>query len=241
MGDSRFSQDLEVTSSSKQATDRSESGGSLLVPILVANFLPAVGVLFFGWRIFDVVLIYWLENVVIGLFNLVKILSCRPDPDVLKPALAPSPHRPAHHASVPPGSRIGTAFLFMVHYGMFTFVHGAFLGILLKSPGEISSPAKMSLPDSLTPTVWLSVLAIAASHLYRLIAAFYLRGEYRRRTPRMQMGEPYGRVIVLHLAILASGFLIMRMQGQLVALLVLIAGKTCMEYRLARRARLRAA
>ncbi len=210
-------------------------GVSLLAPILFANLLPAVGVVFFQWRIFDVVFVYWLENAVIGFFNVVKILSCRPDPDVLNPPASTGGRSP-----VAPGSRVGTAFLFVVHYGMFTSIHGAFLGILFKEPGQVSSPAGLSLFDSLPPTVWLSVPAIMASHLYALAADFYLRGEYRRRTPRMQMGEPYGRVVVLHVAILASGLLIVRLQGQLVALLVLIAGKTWLEYRLARRARLKA-
>jgi hypothetical protein len=45
-----------------------------LVALVVANALPLAGVLFLGWTVFPLVLLYWLENVVVGAFNVAKLL-----------------------------------------------------------------------------------------------------------------------------------------------------------------------
>src|SRR6267142_42179 len=50
---------------------------SLLV-LLVANALPIVGVLVLGWTVFPLVLLYWLENVIVGGFNVAKLLLAQP-------------------------------------------------------------------------------------------------------------------------------------------------------------------
>ena len=40
-----------------------------LAALVIANAIPLVGVLFLGWTVFPLVLLYWLENVVVGGFN----------------------------------------------------------------------------------------------------------------------------------------------------------------------------
>ena len=85
--------------------------------ILLQNMIPVAGVLFFGWKAFLLLLFYWLENVVIGLVNLLKI--------------AVSGFTKNREAG------LVTLFLvpfFVVHYGIFCFVHGMFLlGIMAMS------------------------------------------------------------------------------------------------------------
>jgi Family of unknown function (DUF6498) len=48
------------------------------VPFLVAvNMWPLYGVLFFGWSLFSIIFLYWIENGIIGFFNIFKIaLAC---------------------------------------------------------------------------------------------------------------------------------------------------------------------
>ena len=47
---------------------------SLTVVFLVAvNLIPLFGVLFLGWGLFPIMVLYWLENGIVGLFNLPKI------------------------------------------------------------------------------------------------------------------------------------------------------------------------
>jgi len=49
-----------------------------LFALLVANAFPIAGVLFLGWKVFPLVLLYWLENVVVGGFNVAKMLLAQP-------------------------------------------------------------------------------------------------------------------------------------------------------------------
>jgi len=77
-----------------------------LVALVIANALPLAGVLFLGWTVFPLVFLYWLENLVVGGFNVAKLLLAQP-------------RQPAYW--------LGKAFLvpfFLVHFGGFTYIHG---------------------------------------------------------------------------------------------------------------------
>ena len=41
--------------------------------LIAANLLPVIGVWFFGWNPKEVFIVYCLETIIIGLFNLVKM------------------------------------------------------------------------------------------------------------------------------------------------------------------------
>jgi hypothetical protein len=41
--------------------------------LILANLLPLMGVLFFDWSLFAVMYLYWFENVIIGLFNIMRM------------------------------------------------------------------------------------------------------------------------------------------------------------------------
>ena len=56
---------------------KSKVSVSLIILILV-NLLPIFGVIYAGWDIFEIVVLYWFENVVIGLVNVLKIITCSP-------------------------------------------------------------------------------------------------------------------------------------------------------------------
>ena len=45
---------------------------SSLVLILV-NLIPLAGVLYFGWDVFTVIVLYWMESAVVGFFNVLKM------------------------------------------------------------------------------------------------------------------------------------------------------------------------
>ena len=78
------------------------------VTLVLSNLVPLVGVAAFGWSLWEVMLLYWLENAVIGLYAVGRILSAAGGDDAL-------------------ASRLGTAAFFSVHYGGFWLGHGLFL------------------------------------------------------------------------------------------------------------------
>ena len=48
--------------------------------LIVVNMVPLVGVLFWRWDAFEIVALYWAENVAIGAINVLKMITCRPRP-----------------------------------------------------------------------------------------------------------------------------------------------------------------
>jgi hypothetical protein len=124
------------------------------VLLVVANAIPLIGVLFFGWSLWTILVLYWLENGIVGFWNVPKIIlahgSVIPSLPELPPDAAPAATgnpvraaalraawqqaRAARAQQLPPksgglGGVGGTALaaFFCVHYGMFWFVHGVFI------------------------------------------------------------------------------------------------------------------
>lgn len=60
-----------------------EYRASTLVLVL-ANLVPLIGVFALGWSAFNVVALYWMENLIIGLITILKMLTCSPDAGEIK-------------------------------------------------------------------------------------------------------------------------------------------------------------
>jgi hypothetical protein len=193
-----------------------------LVLVLV-NTVPLFGVLLFEWRLFDLMLLYWLENGVIGIFTLLKILTSRAEGG-----------GPVGAAGAT--SKVFVALFFSVHYGVFWAVHGVFVfalfgGTFLGMPHAfgIAPPIPWEGgggPSSPVGTLALAFASLVISHGVSYVTNFLERGEDRTLAPNELMTQPYGRVLVLHAAILGGGLVVMMLGTPLAALLLLVALKT---------------
>lgn len=174
-------------------------GPASLVMLLLGNLVPLAGVVYWGWSVGDVVLVYWMENLVIGLVNILRLLS----------STAPPGDEPAG----PAGAFVARLFLagfFSVHYGMFCFVHGIFIVQFFGAENlrEFGFDMPAVVFALLSDRVFaVAILGLAVSHLFSYFHNFLGRGEGRNADPRMIMMRPYGRIIVVHIFILAGGML----------------------------------
>ena len=78
---------------------------------LAVDLLPIVAVIAFGWGATPLVALYWLENLVIGVFTVARMIGTA-------------------FANV--GNLLGALFMapfFTVHYGGFCYGHGVFLSV----------------------------------------------------------------------------------------------------------------
>lgn len=217
-----------------------------VISLLIANSVPLLGVLLLGWSTFAIVVIYWAENVIIGMINVLKMLICSPSQETLKLANTTLKQRNgnselvqrllerqsqgilvAHHAS--------KAFFipfFIFHYGLFCFGHGVFVFELLGgnmsfvSPFNFWSDAFERLREE--KLLW-AVGALAASHLFSFFVNFIYRGEFRRVTVPQLMFQPYGRIVILHIAILFGAILIQFFGSPIWMLVILVVGKTILD------------
>ena len=69
------------------------------------------------------------------------------------------------------------------------------------------------------------------SHGVSFFTNFLGRREYLAVTPQQQMGEPYSRVVVLHVTILGGGFLLAILGTPVMALALLVLLKTAIDVR----------
>jgi len=189
---------------------------SLSAAVLVAaNLVALYGVLRHGWDVFPLILLYWIENVVLGLLNIARMLC------------------------VDPGDRaawlgkIFTVPFFCVHYGMFTAIHGSILlGVFGKGyQSDGFSPLPGASQAVVDYGLGFAVVAVAASHLFSFFWNFLWQGEFRRASLSELMEQPYHRVVVLHLVILAGGFAVAALGSPLWALIPLVAIKTALDVR----------
>ncbi len=166
---------------------------------LAVNAIPLAGVLWFGWSVFEVLLLYWFENVAIGVAHAARL------------AIATRTNNVSDGWS--------TTTFFILHYGMFTFVHGVFVVVYF---GIVSGGLAAALSGGLV----LPAVSIAAWQALQLgLDASYSEG-FKGREPAQMMFEPYPRVFALHIAVLLGGFLIGEMGSPVWALAALVVVKT---------------
>ena len=180
--------------------------------LLAANVVPIFGVLLGGWGLFPLVFLYWLENGVIGLMTLVKLL------------LVPG------GASTGRAGRIAMAGFFSFHYGGFMAGHGLFILVLFSAqrPEGLEGQAAMGhvLGQIPNPGLMLAALGLLASHGWSLVSNFLLAGQRRRAKLKDVMMAPYGRVVMLHLFIIGGAWVILSLGSQIALLLLFVGMKT---------------
>ena len=186
----------------------------LAVALLVAaNLIPLAGVLFFDWDVAAVLYTYWLENGVVGLLNVPKIL------------MASGPNTGSIRGiNGGKGGNAGVAAFFLVHYGLFWVVHGVFVVALTSgvfSGFDLTDPLRSVLAD---PGLLIAAAALFISHATSFWLNYVMRGEYRTVSVGSQMFAPYPRMFALHITIVFGGALVigMRQPELVVALLVVV-------------------
>jgi hypothetical protein len=189
--------------------------------IVLSNAIPILGVAFWGWPAFSLLLFYWIENVIIGGFNAAKI--------AIAGLTKPKPMWSYTFFLVP---------FFCVHYGIFCFVHGMFL-IGMFSFAGVGEPG----PLELIPAVWnelqtdaglrTGVLALVGV-MGAWFAVLWLGAEkWRTTNPFVQMIEPYGRIVVMHFTVLIGTMPVLALGQPVIAVAILAVLKCCMDLGLA--------
>lgn len=175
--------------------------------LLLANVVPLVMVFAEAWSVAEIMLTYWLENVVIGVLNLIRIALCQNPKGVIQ--------------------KLFVMGFFTFHYGMFTMAHGAILfSLLVDDQLDIGFGPEMVFEIVNTLHLWLPLLALFVSHGFSLIWHYLREGEYKRLNIATLMMRPYGRVVLLHIVALVGGLVVSKLGAPVFALILLIALKT---------------
>ena len=184
--------------------------------LIAANAVPLAGVLLWGWDAFALIALFWMENVIVGVFFLLRMLCLDPRDAALWAA------------------KLFMVPFFCFHYGLFTAGHGVFVFSLLGGERydvrgfELLEPALRAAADF---HLWLPLAVLFASHLFSFGWNYLWGGEFRRTQLSRLMTEPYKRIIVLHIAIILGGIGAMALGSPVWALMVLLAVKIALDFK----------
>lgn len=203
-----------------------------LASLVVANLFPLVGVQLWGWDLTDLLLLYWLENAVVGVFTALSLLVVAPE-------------RPQFGMLTV--VKLFSVPFFAVHYGMFWIGHGIFLmaffggdsgglfggspatpvgassGFLGQAGDFFLGPVKATMANADTLAWPLALMFV--SHGVAFVTDSLATGEFRRTQMGEVMMRPYGRVVVLHLTIVFGGFLALAIGPSQAVLLLFVLFK----------------
>jgi len=198
-----------------------------LVFLVLTNMLPIYGVLVLGWDAFNIVLLYWAENLIIGFYNVLKMAFAKVEPPI---------------------ANIGKLFtipFFIIHYGAFVAVHGFIIFAIFGKGGpspDMHHPWPCFLIflqlligvichcwKTITTDMKYVLVTLFISHGVSFVHNYLMAGEYRTIKSNDLMGQPYSRILVMHFAILIGAFLTISIGSPAGVLIVLIIIKTIID------------
>ena len=158
------------------------------ISLVFVNLLPILGAIFLGWDINTLLLIYWSENVVVGIFTVLKMLKVENIFDknnkykieVIKPQTDPANEKDRK------GSYLG-AFLFT--YGIFCLIHGI---ILL----TIASESSLNI-FGLFLNVVISFVLLFISHLVSYKTNYIDKEEYKNTSVVELFIRSFKRIFII--------------------------------------------
>ena len=197
--------------------------------LAIANLVPLLGVVFLGWDAAAIVLLYWIENLIIGLINVLRMILVKVE------------------SSSKQFQKLFMIPFFCVHFGGFCAVHGFFLLTFFKigadwdvfAPGDpwmgpfiflqLLYSVVMQLWQSRPPGLEWPVLGLAISHGLSFVKNFLMGKEYLSLKVNEIMMRPYKRIVLMHVAIIAGGVFVMKLGSPIGLLCVLIFLKIGMD------------
>jgi hypothetical protein len=203
--------------------------------LVAANLVPLIGVIFWGWDAFVLLMLYWLETAAIAFWTIVRIATLPRD------ALG----KIRYEGSDQTPSPLGLAAFFTLHAGIFMGVHFLFLWELFAGPWarKIHGPRDFVDQVIVATGLWVPLIALFVGR--GLLMMFEIAEPRLRRLFRLAPRRPdkraatlspaetvlfglYLRIFIMQVTIILGGWFAL-MVGTIGAYVFLIALKTAID------------
>jgi|SRR3989344_4934717 len=152
-----------------------------LVSLLVSNVTIIILAIVENWDVATVLWVYWMQSVIIGFFQFLRILSLKQF-STEKFTINNQPVQPTQN------TKVKTAFFFAFHYGFFHFIYAVFLFTLFtRQPLDLSY-------------LFIGGLIFFVNHLFSY-RHNKLLDEQKVQNIGKLMFAPYQRIIPMHIII----------------------------------------
>ena len=170
--------------------------------------VPLVGVLFFGWDLGDVMVLYWVESGIIAFYTVLKIAIVGKLAALRRGPVFCRPPRRLHDGALP--------------------AHPQPVSSRGSCPGVLTVPPRSS--RAIFVPIWTSIAALFISHGVSFVTNFIGQREYGRCVSELAlMTAPYNRIIVMHLTLIFGGWIVLLIGMPTGALVLLLALKTALD------------
>jgi len=175
--------------------------------LIVSNFLPVIGALYFNWRLGDIMVLYWAESAVIAIFNVAKMVYINKWMGAI------------------------SGLFFLSHFSGFMAVHFLFIYGLFIEGLHHTTDGSLKAVAGLFISLWPALLALFISHGISFATNFVGQREYERITLQQQMKAPYRRIVLMQVTLILGGFIIALLDDPLPVILLFILAKIIMDTR----------
>lgn len=163
--------------------------------LILVNLIPLYCVWFEGWNAPEVFLVYCLETVIVGIFNVIKMACVT---IFVKPG-----DTWENNGSISKQSGWFFIFFFIVHYGFFVFVQTQlFFGVSRLVPVGSFFADYARIPELLGNNGKLLLLIFIVYYTLQNLFTFFLSGNYKTISLGRLMFEPYMRIFVQQVVVI---------------------------------------
>ncbi|MFN3403498.1 MAG: DUF6498-containing protein [Cytophagaceae bacterium] len=158
--------------------------------LILMNLVPVYGIMFSGWKAFDVVIIYVLETVIIGLFNIIKMSFG---------TVMTSGEKDAGSKMMVHLLKLFLIPFFIFHYFFFIAIQSLFVFTFL---GDQSTVDFLEIPVTFRNLInsntelFAAILSIFGSHSFSFLANYIGNKEYAKVGVVTMMIQPYIRIFI---------------------------------------------
>jgi len=193
-----------------------------LLALIAANLMPLGFVAYGLTSAGEVLVLYWVENLMVAFYAVLRIASARGD------------------AAATLAQRAALIAFFLVHFGAFCAAHGSLIYQVALSKSDLLALDPRTFLDARLHAAFaprspwqgvpvafaLQAVALLVSHGVSFIRNYLQRGEVYTATPAQEMTRPYRRLFPLHLATIVGGFFAVSLPSAVVILVFLVLIKT---------------
>ncbi len=161
-----------------------------VIILLLVNIIPMAGVIYFSWDVFAIMILYWLESVIVGFLNVVRMIKIN-------------------------NNSLNSKFIpfFIVHFTIFMFVYLFFiLSIFKPHLNEFNNQVEgiVSLFKYFS-NIFISFSLLFLSHGISFAYNFVYKKEYKKINLKKQMLKPYRRIVIMHFVLIFSSIIMTRL------------------------------